>query len=433
MKASRIIKRARSKEKLDLSKNSRYALNRDFETIEDIDNYEEFYTFDKDTSLNLQCECGNELSIYREDYTEKKENITITNSIILKCKKCLKKYKTIHLFKIINEIKKQGRKNVTIDFSFFNDLLYKDYTVEEGVVKFIYDKDDYFNLPGLERNHNIGFLTPVYFKYDVLLKYKYDPHYSIKINSTTYSSITFEREWNIPFGINSNNRVIMWLGDILALPLEEQFYLRSFNILSDHHLQSAFYDGQINVVWAKKSNEQRLFEAKKNLFEAIKSKYNIDIMSYFDETEHIFSTINKPIFNSRKAFDNEIIDLNKVFSESFSKSELKKYIEPLIKDNEKEVFNNYGSLKLLCLFVINKLNYTNEESMSLLSPIFVLTDLRNCAGHLKNQENYESKFKECMKYLGLSEDESDFLKIYNVLIIKLRDTFENLFNLLNQN
>ena len=37
-------------------------------------------------------------------------------------------------------------------------------------VPFKYDSDDYHYLPGLERAHDVGFLTPVFFNKEVLLK-----------------------------------------------------------------------------------------------------------------------------------------------------------------------------------------------------------------------------------------------------------------------
>lgn len=44
-------------------------------------------------------------------------------------------------------------------------------------VKFIYDKDDYYCIPGLIRTWKIGFLTSVFFNIEVLLKYIHHPLY----------------------------------------------------------------------------------------------------------------------------------------------------------------------------------------------------------------------------------------------------------------
>ena len=56
-------------------------------------------------------------------------------------------------------------------------------------VKFIYDKDDYYFIPGLIREWKIGFLTPVFFNIEVLLKYMYHPDYGLDIGADTFGYI----------------------------------------------------------------------------------------------------------------------------------------------------------------------------------------------------------------------------------------------------
>ena len=106
-------------------------------------------------------------------------------------------------------------------------------------VDFDYDSDDYDYLPGLTRPWDIGFLTPVFFYRTVLHKYDSLPGYSVRFASATYGSIDAP-DWDISFGINKSGKVIMWLGDIAKLPLNEQHYLRSENVPSDHDIGSEF-------------------------------------------------------------------------------------------------------------------------------------------------------------------------------------------------
>jgi hypothetical protein len=109
-------------------------------------------------------------------------------------------------------------------------------------IRLLYDIDDYYYIPGLERPFNVGFLTPVYFNRKVLLKYDASPNCRVKFASPTYGTIDGEA-FSISFGINKNGKVIMWLGDIAKLPEPEQYYLRSENVESDHSIGSEFYDG----------------------------------------------------------------------------------------------------------------------------------------------------------------------------------------------
>jgi hypothetical protein len=119
-------------------------------------------------------------------------------------------------------------------------------------IPFKYDSDDYYYIPGLERPHDVGFLTPVFFNKEVLLKYDASPNYEVKFASTTYGTIHGEGFY-ISFGINRNGKVFMWLGDIARLSEAEQYYLISENVPSDHSIGSEFYDGQIECVFTELS------------------------------------------------------------------------------------------------------------------------------------------------------------------------------------
>ncbi len=105
----------------------------------------------------------------------------------------------------------------------------------------------------------------MFFNIEVLLKYIHHPDYGLDIGADTFGYIYKGDEHYISFGINENNKVILWLGDIGNLSVEEQFYLRSENILSDHSIGSKFYEAEIEVMWAKASAEKTLLKKDLNL------------------------------------------------------------------------------------------------------------------------------------------------------------------------
>ena len=74
-------------------------------------------------------------------------------------------------------------------------------------VPFIYDSDDYKYFPGLQRPHDEGFLTPVFFKKEVLLKYDSSPTYRISFASTTYGEIRQGDEFSMPGGCQDTCRI----------------------------------------------------------------------------------------------------------------------------------------------------------------------------------------------------------------------------------
>lgn len=67
-------------------------------------------------------------------------------------------------------------------------------------VPFEYDADDYYYIPGLFRQHDEGFLTPVFFNIEVLIKYDRHPSYNLTYASRTYGAINADGFY-ISFGI----------------------------------------------------------------------------------------------------------------------------------------------------------------------------------------------------------------------------------------
>jgi len=213
-------------------------------------------------SPELKCKrCGSWLSLAFKDRTITRNNIRllIRSCPILRCKKShfsrsltrdvgkqpysspipIRKSKsgftvlTLHytvdpknrfqLFgpKIFSQLKRQRKKrhemNLKIPRRRFNYCK----------VLFSYDARDYYYFPGLYRASGNGYLTPVFFNKEVLLKYIYHPDCAVNIGSDTYGTIHTRDQGSIAFGVNRSDRVIMWLGDIDQLSETEQHYLRS--------------------------------------------------------------------------------------------------------------------------------------------------------------------------------------------------------------
>jgi hypothetical protein len=150
-------------------------------------------------------------------------------------------------------------------------------------IKFLYDPDDYYYIPGLVRDWDKGFLTPVFFNRRVLIKFDHSEDYELKFASRTYGTIYTDQEY-ISFGINSNNKVVLWLGDIAKLPESEQFYLRSENVESDHNIGSEFYDGQIECKFTDATPEDDLVSARSAFLDAASKCFGLSISHLNEET-----------------------------------------------------------------------------------------------------------------------------------------------------
>ena len=75
------------------------------------------------------------------------------------------------------------------------------------------------------------FLTPVHFELHVLEKYTYDSEYYCDFHSDTYGTVgDNDDKFNISFGVNSNDVVVAWLGDLNKLPSRERQHWSYDNI-----------------------------------------------------------------------------------------------------------------------------------------------------------------------------------------------------------
>lgn len=288
-------------------------------------------------------------------------------------------------------------------------------------VKFIYDKDDYYFIPGLVRPWKTGFLTPVFFKIEVLLKYIHHPTYGLDIGADTFGYVYKSAEHYISFGINENNKVIMWLGDIITLDIEEQFYLRSENIPSDHSISSEFYEAEIETTWANASAEGKLLKKRFDFNEKIRNNFGLNIAQLDTETVRIAKNIRKLLTNTNDAFKDLIIPLNELLVESINNKGIRNAIKS--KNPEaKEKLKEKKGIKLLQMWLEN-----NTEEIDInaeIGPLFVLYDLRLVSAHLYSDESREEMLIACCTRLGLSQDERNYITIANKLIEKLNEMYE---------
>jgi len=147
----------------------------------------------------------------------------------------------------IKKAKSQGKKEVTINqFGRFN----RGKLPIGEKTQFSYSPAEHFFIPGLVRNiPSDGYLTPVYFEGHVLLKFEHADGYRLEKHTSSSGRIHGPRSINIPYGVNKDGFVIMWLGDIVRFPNNELLYLYSANVEPKYDIHSDFYRNQILGEW----------------------------------------------------------------------------------------------------------------------------------------------------------------------------------------
>lgn len=285
-------------------------------------------------------------------------------------------------------------------------------------VPFKYDSDDYFYLPGLERIHDEGFLTPVFFKKEVLLKYDSSPNYEVKFASRTYGTV-YANDFQISFGINQNGNVLMWLGDIAELPESEQYYLLSENIESDHSIGSEFYDGQIECIFTDPSREDRLFGLRSDFVEAFRRRWGAPPAHLDREVLELVSSFNAPIVDTPSERRRVADTLNKVYIESLDNKALSKLVDQLRVTSE-----GSGNLKRLQA-VLSTIVTDTAELRRILKPFFALYDFRVACLHLSSVESGEATLESVLERLDLPES-ADLASVYERLTDMLAASFEEM-------
>lgn len=290
-----------------------------------------------------------------------------------------------------------------------------------GQVEFLYDHRDYENIPGLQRPWDDGFLTPVFFNLAVLNKYSQHPDYRLDLFSRTYGSIDKKEEFDISFGINRNRKVVMWLGDIDKLPLNEQHYLRSENVESDHDLYSEFYESQIEVQFSNPSPENALFHARSEVVQACERERKGYLYTLEGEISKVIENLDRPVFWQEKHVSPAIEALNRVMVESLDSKFLKDELKDLV---SKDQLKGLKSLKLLEKWLENILQIPEFSDVSL--PFYVLYDFRILSSHLTSDSKKKETLKSINKRLSLLEENENYEAIYDALINRLRESYETI-------
>jgi hypothetical protein len=295
-------------------------------------------------------------------------------------------------------------------------------------IDFEYDSLDYYYIPGLTREWNEGFLTPVFFNKELLLFYNSNTDYKVKFSSTSRFYIIDKNGVKLishGFGINRNGNIICWLGDLEEeLSKEENKFHRNlfltFNIKSDHDIVSDYYFNQIESNFTSSDNETGVFHYRNEFDTQILKKFNFEITQV--DIDKLIEEYKHPIINEQSQLENSFIKLNSLLTESLNVTEIKKSI--IQNGSTKESIKGLKGLKLFEQFLRLVLN--KDDSSNLVSPLFVLYDLRLLAGHIKDS-NYNSKIKSCKERLNLTEN-ATMIETHQTLCVKLIEMYKELTN-----
>lgn len=276
---------------------------------------------------------------------------------------------------------------------------------EEEYEDFIYDIDDDTGKPkiytcdGNKLANYFGanpeaphFLTPVYFNKTVLNRYKTDTaNYTINDGLIRYLD-----EWDIPFSVNEEEKVVVWLGDLGRIPYEEQRYWKSENIPPKGEMDENFWKQQIEAVWVDRIlPEKWLFTLINQVNDQFRNKYDAIIFNALSEADkYIYSTFMIPVINNIEEFNEYLMQFCKITVESINKETIKKFVSSdKLKDEQGQSLGSIGQLGVL----FKELGITIGEN--LISSIKLIYNARNkLSGHTGSIEAYNRLWRRNAAY-----------------------------------
>lgn len=392
-----------------------------FSTYEDfVDEYRKYHMHDCSICNSLREQATVHLDVYMED-----KHLEIEEILILQCVNCGEWVLPMHSKQMIDGCYKNTVEH-SQRYGLFSPRGYKkqfEYCVEEA---FDYDHRDYYNIPGLsyDEEHPVeGFLTPVYFSKNGLYYFLYDSDYKLHLFSETFGRLRYKDDWDVPFGINRKGNVVFWLGDLNYMDKKSLQILKPHNIESDHQLiASEFYAGEMCCTFSEPNKEMRICSQKFKLFKQIKDKYNLELHHLEDEINHQLKVFQKPLKIEESTFEPTVNLLHKVLIEGVNIPELRKLYELFNSDRAKG-YKDWRSIKLFQ--GILKGSLTDDELRDVISPLYLLNDLRQYYDHLL--PNHKKNDIKANVVRTLQVESFDCIEdIYNIMLKKLGILFEYL-------
>lgn len=194
-----------------------------------------------------------------------------------------------------------------------------------GHVYYTSDPDKLANYFGANPNAP-HYLTPVFFKKEVLSKYYNNPEkFSVEDGYLRCVGL-----WGVRMDNDHPDVVMVFLGDLgLYLFHTEQLYWKSYNIPPEGKMSSTCFKRSFLAQFADPNSEDLTF---KSLFQQFSTKwfdkFGWPLFVPLDQKDsHLFVALRVPVTNDNAEFDTQVLAIAKILVDSLNEKELGKSIE----------------------------------------------------------------------------------------------------------
>ncbi len=169
------------------------------------------------------------------------------------------------------------------------------------------------------------YLTPVFFKKEVLHKYYADPQkYKIENGRLECGYL-----WGISIDVDHKDYVMAYLGDLgRDLPESEQDNWKSYNVLTDETIsRSSFLRDFLNIATSPEIADVKF----KNLYKGLNKEWEENLgwplfLPLQPGDEYNLDNLRIPLSESQEEFDQQVLALNKLLVDSLNEKQLSKEI-----------------------------------------------------------------------------------------------------------
>jgi hypothetical protein len=246
------------------------------------------------------------------------------------------------------------------------------------------------------------FLTPVFFKREVLKKY-YDNPAKYSVDARYLHCLDL---WGLPIDINEKGLVYVWLGDFCHIPYKEQQHWRQYNVPPEGGITEHRWKTDFLAEFADPNEPVFLFQqAYYKALEHFQTAYGFDLfLELSPEDSHCFSTLHVPVNNEQKELDEQIQNLAKVLNDSLNKHFLDNTTDKSIDALESFLTEKFGS----------------QKARDLVEPFRIVQNLRSYGAAHRKGKDYP-KFIARYGLAGFSNQ-----KKFIALLIKARTSLKML-------
>lgn len=168
-----------------------------------------------------------------------------------------------------------------------------------------------------------NYLTPVFFRREVLTKYYAHPErYSVEDGF-----LRCQRLWGLKLDNNHGEYIIVFLGDLgQDLPLDEQRYWRSYNVPPEGNISKVNFKRSFLAEATDPEQIDLMFKDRFiRFYENWKAIMGWSIFLKLAESDqHLFDALHIPLTDSQAEFDSQVLALTKVVIDSLNESEIVK-------------------------------------------------------------------------------------------------------------